>query len=158
MKTSFFISISITLFVLTACTKEALVTPTSNEPSFTQQYTNLISPSDPDHRMYEEGGTASSSISAVAVDVDLPTVSVTATELIVEFTANYDFSVVIPDTTQHLNFTDAQAAISNLALDISSYLGESGRFSVHFDLNGQSLNGLAISPTQVIGVEDILVY
>ncbi|MEM9888479.1 MAG: hypothetical protein AAF849_21470 [Bacteroidota bacterium] len=158
MKTSFFIQLLIAFFVLTACSKETLVTPDSLEQNSTQQHLHTMPNSDKHQHLSVPATSQSSQAFTVAVDVDLPTVNVTATELIAELTANYDFSTIIPATTQAIKLVDAQGNVSTFSFDLNTYTGEDGRFSVQFDLGGQSLSGLTILPTQVIGVEDVLMF
>ncbi|MEM9888478.1 MAG: hypothetical protein AAF849_21465 [Bacteroidota bacterium] len=157
MKTTFIITI-FALFLLTACSKETLVTPDSIEQNVTQQHLNTMPNADKYQHLSVPATSRSSQAFTLAVDVDLPTVNVTATELIAELTANYDFSTIIPATTQAIKLVDAQGNVSTFSFDLNTYTGEDGRFSVQFDLGGQSLSGLTISPTQVIGVEDIVIY
>lgn len=148
-----FLITSITLFLLTACSQEALVAPESAANSMQQPPSNFLQTISIEHP------TASSATdTTLQLQVGEVTISTANGELSIEFTGNYDFSGVIPENTQHLKFEDVQNVLSTFSFDINNYLGENGRFEVDFDLGGNDLTGLELTPTQVVGIEDIISY
>ena len=60
MKTSFLFQISIALFVMTSCSKEALVTPITDDMNYTQQHINVM-PSTDENKAKKATATAQSS-------------------------------------------------------------------------------------------------
>ncbi|MEN0049638.1 MAG: hypothetical protein AAF806_21435 [Bacteroidota bacterium] len=152
MRNLLIISVSLVLFALTSCTTEELVAPNFS----TQQHAanNTLT-------MLENDDLVASNSSGnitVQTNIGVVTISTANGEMTVEFNANYDFSNIIPEGTQNLDFEDAQSNVSTLSLDVNSYLGESGRFEAVFDLGANDLSDLELGQTQVIGIEDLTTF
>ncbi|MEL6717756.1 MAG: hypothetical protein AAFP82_03490 [Bacteroidota bacterium] len=152
MRKLLIISVSFVLFSLGSCTQETLVAPDYQVSQAAPNNTLTILEND------EISLSNSSQNFTIQVNVGDVTISTANNELTIEFTANYDFSNVIPESTQSLDFENAQSNISTFSLDINNYLGENGRFEVTFDLGTNDLSGLELTPTQVVGIEDIIVF
>jgi len=152
MRNLLIISVSFVLFALTSCTPEELIAPDFN--TLQNVANNTLT-------MLENNDLAVSNSSGnitVQTNIGEVTISTTNGEMTVEFTANYDFSNIIPESTQHLDFEDAQSNVSTLSLVINSYLGENGRFEVVFDLGANDLTGLDLGQTQAIIIEDVISF
>ncbi|MEM8527946.1 MAG: hypothetical protein AAGG68_25115 [Bacteroidota bacterium] len=149
MRNLLLISVSFVLFTLGSCSQEAL--------DFNLQQD---APNNTLTMLENDDVPVSNSSQSITVQTNVGevTISIADGEMIVEFTANYDFSNIIPESTQHLDFEDVQSNLSTLSLDISSYLGESGRFEAIFDLGTHDLSGLELTQTQAIVIEDLVTY
>ena len=152
MRNLLIISVSFVLFALTSCTQEELAAPDLNSQQHAANNT-LTMLENNDVPVSNSSGNIT-----VQTNIGEVTISTTNGEMTVEFTANYDFSNIIPESTQHLDFEAAQSNISTLSLDINSYLGENGRFEAVFDLGANDLSGLELGQTQVVGIEDLVTY
>ena len=152
MRNLLIISVSFVLFALGSCTQEELAAPDFNTQQNAANNTLTMLEND-DLSVSNSSGNIT-----VQTNIGEVTISTTNGEMTVEFTANYDFSNIIPENTQHLDFEDAQSNVSTLSMNINSYLGENGRFEAVFDLGTHDLSGLELGQTQAIVIEDLLVY
>lgn len=150
MRNLLIISVSFVLFALGSCTQEELAAPHFNTQRYAANNTLTILENN-DLPVSNSSGNIT-----VQTNIGEVTISTANGEMTIEFTANYDFSNIIPKNTQHLDFEDTQSNVSTLSLDINSYLGENGRFEAIFDLGTNDLSGLELGQTQIVTIEDII--
>ena len=76
-------------------------------------------------------------------------------QLTVNFSANYDFTEAILESTQHLNFVDPNNNLSTLTFQVDSFTGLNGDLQVVFAVGTNNLAGLNMTGAQEVIIEDL---
>ena len=80
--------------------------------------------------------------------------SIVSQEIIVDYTASYDFSEAELVNTQMLVFDD-NGNTSSYTLSVNSYTGNNGSLQVIYDLGGNNFTGMELAEAQEIIIDDI---
>jgi len=140
-----------TTLIFTACSKAELLEP---EPPAGVSLANA-------ERYYGPEGSetgASERSTLLQIAVEKVSEEETAGTLSLQLSTVYDLSEVTMESSQTLDFADANGNESTLTFAVQNYIGANGSLEVTFDLGGQSLSGLDVKTVQSFIIEDDLFH
>ncbi|GJM34408.1 MAG: hypothetical protein DHS20C18_34090 [Saprospiraceae bacterium] len=156
MRANLVIILFTTLIVFTSCTKEsAFFTETIPARAHSTDLNALNCAEDFYETAYDllrPQGKITIQLQAVNNTVDP-----NAEAYIVHFSDEFDFTNIQPSYTQQLNFTDGQGKPSQLSFQVSSFQVNHKSVDIHFILSIQQIDGLQLSESQSIVVEEVIV-
>ncbi|MEM1319167.1 MAG: hypothetical protein AAGG75_02860 [Bacteroidota bacterium] len=143
------------LFLVTSCSKEALITPevTPHAASTVHETPN----DNPHYSSFNGPSTVAKSSSDVEADAVNDAISLQNSEYTVQYTSDFDFDEVQLDSTQYLEYTDTEGDIHELSFKVDHSSYSTDTLEVVYMLEGQNLSGLQLETVQNIIIEDILI-
>lgn len=153
----FFFLASVILF--SSCAKESIILPELNETSALENQ-NVLNPDKEEGLETPFLSNAEQENISASVILQIQVSRITEQQLsgqyLIDFSANYDFTEIILEDTQHLDFTDANGNPSTLTFSVNDFAGDVNSLSVNFAIGSNSLSGLTFLALQEVIVEDII--
>lgn len=156
MKTIIFCVLSITILLTTSCTEESLLAIEVN-PSLAEHNEALTAIKDLDTRKIgwetslEEGDTT------IQLQHITATTYTATNELKVDYSGEFDFTGAVLESTQQLDFLNAQGNPVTLYFTVNDYTENNTDLEVIFALGSRDLTGWELKEAQQIVIEDVIV-
>ena len=143
---------------LTSCSKESLIVPTTEDIQTFEEETSWTDVEDDSFGDVQAMVVPDMPAASITLQIQVARISEAQTsgEYTVDFSANYDFTDVVLENTQYLDFTDANGDPTTLTFNVNDFEGGVDNLSVTFAMGGNNLSGLTLATMQEIIIDDIV--
>lgn len=92
----------------------------------------------------------------IEIEVSKVTYDVDGGEMDIHFSASFDFSEAVLESTQYLKFQDTSGSFSTLVFQTKDFAGVNGALDVTLLVGANNLTGLTLTNAQEIIIEDVV--